>query len=587
MGLSEKTVAEFRSIHPHHVAVNMTFAHSCTRKVLFAAVLVLACAQGEKRESMAGNSAYGGTLVIATATEADALLPPIIMSTIGKQVADMLFDPLVMVNDDLHTVGDKGYSPRLADRWEWSKDSLSLAFHLDPRARWQDGRRVVAADVKFTFDLIRNPATASFIATSLTNIDSVTVRDSSTAVVWYHTRSPEQFFVTVYNLVPIPQHVYGNIKPEELKRSTAAHAPIGSGRFRLVSWVPNATLEVIADTTSFRGRPTLDRIIWSTRLDPNAAMASVLSGETDFFDVLRGDAIKQIATAKDAVPVRRPSSTVTYLAFRTRLDAKEQRPHSILGDRNVRRALTMAIDRPSLTRNLVDTLGLVAVSPYPRSMAVTDTTLKQIPFDVEGARKLLEAAGWRDSNGDGVREKDGKPLVITITTPSSSTARMRAAVLLQDMMKQIGVKLNVATIEGNAMQATVRAGNFEMALLTTEADPSPSGLTQNWGSHAALTGEGFNVSMYINPAFDATIDSARREFDASTAKKLYNRAAQMLLEDAPAVWLYETLGVGAMNKRIRPAAMRADFWWAHLDEWGIEPSMAIARDRIGLREDKP
>lgn len=562
----------------------MTTTRSCT--ALLAAALLAACGSGDKGGSTTGKPAFGGTLVIATAAEADALLPPLVMTTTGKAAADMLFEPLAMVNDDLNTVGDKGFTPRLADKWEWSNDSLSIAFHLDPRAKWQDGKPVVAADVKYTFDVIHNPATASFVATSLTNIDSVTVRDTSTAVVWYHARSPEQFFATVYNLVPIPQHVYGSTKPEELKESPAAKHPVGNGRFKFVRWVPNATLELMADTTSFRGRPTLDRIIFSTRLDPNAAMASVLSGESDFIEILRGDAIKQIETAKDAVPVRRPATDLIYLAFRTRVDAKGKTPHPVLGDRQVRRALTMAIDRAALTRNVLDTLGTPAIGPFPRGMAITDTTVRQIAYDLEGARKTLDAAGWKDSNGDGIREKNGKALEITITTPSSSTVRMRAATILQDMLKQVGAKVNIATIESNAMQTTVRGGNFDIAIITTGVDPTPSGLTQNWGSHAALTGEGYNISMYMNPTFDATVDSAQKEFDPAKAKTLYNRAVQILLDDAPGAWLMEPAGTGAINNRIRPAAMRADFWWAHLDEWGIDPSMAIARDKIGLRDAK-
>lgn len=562
----------------------MISARSCG--ALLAAALLAACGSSDKGASNSEKPAFGGTLVVATAAEADALLPPLIMSTSGKAVSDMIFEPLVMVNDDLNTLGDKGYSPRLADKWEWSSDSLSIAFHLDPRAKWQDGKPVVAADVKYTFDVIHNPATESFVATSLTNIDSVTVRDSSTAVVWYHARSPEQFFQTVYNLVPIPEHVYGSIKPEELKQSPAARAPVGSGRFKFVRWVPNATLEIMADTTSFRGRPRLDRIIFSTRLDPNAAMASVLSGESDFIEVLRGDALKQIATAKDAVPVKRPSMDESYLVFRTRTGKKGDKPHPILGDREVRRALTMAIDRTAMTRNLLDSLGIPAIGPYPRAMAVTDTMVKEIAYDVDGARKTLDAAGWKDSNGDGVREKNGKPLEISIATPTSSTVRMRAATLLQDMLKQVGAKVNIANVENNAMQTTIRSGNFDMVLIATSVDPSPTGLTQNWGTHAARTGEGFNISMYMNPVLDATIDSAQKEFDRAKAKALYNRAVQILLDDAPAVWLYEAVGTGAINKRIRPAAMRADFWWAHLDEWGIDPSMAIARDKIGLREAK-
>ncbi len=561
----------------------MSIARYCVTAGITLAII--ACGTGDTK-SASGGKAFGGTLVIASGADADALLPPFISGTTGKSISDMLYEPLAMIDDQLDTMGDKGFAPRLADRWEWAKDSLSIAFHIDPRAKWQDGKRVVAADVKYTFDLIKNPATASYVATSLSNVDSVTTPDSSTAVVWFHSRSPEQFYQIVYNLQAIPQHIYASIKPEELKQSPQAKAPVGNGKFRFVRWVPNATLELMADTNSWRGRPKLDRIIWSTRSDPNAAMASVLSGESDFIEVLRGDAIKQIASAKDASPVKRPAMDISFMVFRTRTGAKGEKPHPVLGDRNVRRALTMAVDRAALTRNLLDSLGLPAIGPLPRHMAASDSTIAQLPFNVDSARKLLDAAGWKDANGDGIREKNGKALEFAITAPTSSTLRMRSATLIQEMMKQVGAKVDIASVENNAMTTAFRSGKFDAVFLTSSADPTPSGLTQYWGSTAAKTGQGLNLSMYMNPVLDATIDSAQKSFEPRTAKALYRRAAEILINDAPAIWLYEPTGSGAINKRIRPAPMRADSWWAHLDEWTIDPSMALPRDKIGLREAK-
>ncbi|MEO7963679.1 MAG: peptide ABC transporter substrate-binding protein [Gemmatimonadaceae bacterium] len=554
--------------------------------ILASCSAIVACGSGDKR-SDANAPQVGGTLVIASGYDADALLPPIIISAGGKAAADMLFEQLAMIDDELHFIGDKTFTPRLSDRWEWSKDSLSIAFHIDPRAKWQDGKPVVAADVKFTFDLIRNPAAASIIASSLTNVDSVSVRDSSVAVAWFHARTPDQFYEVAYNLIPIPQHVYGGIKAEDLKNSPAANAPIGNGRFRFVRWEKNSTLELVADTTSWRGRPKLDRLIWTIRSDPNAAMASVLSGESDFIEVLRGDAIKQIAASTVARAVIRPAFDMTTLVFHVRGGAKGEQPHAVLGDRDVRRALAMAVDRVALTRNLLDTLGLPAIGPLPRHVSASDSTVPQIPFDVEGARKLLDAAGWKDANGDGIREKKGKPLQFSVMTPSSSTVRVRAATLLQSMWKEVGAKVDIAAIEGNTMQGTVRSGKFDAALINSTSDPVPAGLSQNWGSDAARTGKGFNIAMYMNPKFDATLDSAQREFDQSKANKYYRNASEILINDAPAIFLFEPTGTGAINKRIRPAPMRADFWWAHLDEWTIDPAMALPRDKIGLRQAKP
>jgi ABC-type transport system substrate-binding protein len=119
------------------------------------------------------------------------------------------------------------------------------------------------------------------------------------------------------------------------------------------------------------------------------------------------------------------------------------------------------------------------------------------------------------------------------------------------------------------------------------SDPSRGSLAQDWGSEAALSGDGANFSMYMNPTLDAVLDSATGTFDIAKARGHYRRALEILIADAPAVWLYEAKGSGAIHRRVITKPMRADAWWAHLDEWSIDPTMAIARDSIGLRAIAP
>lgn len=142
-------------------------------------LMVLGCAPQRPAVSHA-------SLVVSMAADPDLLLPPFVTTTQGMEVSDLIFERLAEPDSMLNTVGDSGYTPRLADRWTWSPDSLSIAFHIDPRARWEDGRRVVAADVRYSFDVYLAGAAANIVTAQLPGIDSATVRDSSTAVVWFH-----------------------------------------------------------------------------------------------------------------------------------------------------------------------------------------------------------------------------------------------------------------------------------------------------------------------------------------------------------------------------------------------------------------
>src|SRR5688500_7680307 len=122
-------------------------------------------------------------------------------------VFDQIFDRLAEIGDSLNVVGDAGFKPRLARRWTWARDSLSIAFTIDSTARWHDGRPVRAEDVRFTFELYTDPTTGAHLAPSLGNIDSVSVTDSLTAVFWFKRRATQQFFDATYHMKVLPRHL--------------------------------------------------------------------------------------------------------------------------------------------------------------------------------------------------------------------------------------------------------------------------------------------------------------------------------------------------------------------------------------------
>src|SRR5665213_48850 len=160
------------------------------------------------------------TLVIATPADADNLIPPLVTTVQGKQAIDQIYDYLAAPVDPVRTFGDAGFRPELARTWKWSLDSLSIAFELNPLARWHDGAPVRASDVRFSYALFTDTVVNSPHASDFQGIDSVTVRDSLTAVVWWHHRTPEQFFQIAYNLAIMPEHLLGKLPRASLSSST-------------------------------------------------------------------------------------------------------------------------------------------------------------------------------------------------------------------------------------------------------------------------------------------------------------------------------------------------------------------------------
>jgi peptide/nickel transport system substrate-binding protein len=552
------------------------WARPIARTLTLAFAVLLAGCAGERR---AGSG--GGTLVVSTASDADNLFPPLIVSSQGRQVAEQIFEPLADIGDSLNVFGDAGFIPRLADSWDWAPDSLSITFHMNPRARWHDGKPVRARDVQFTISLCKNPALAAPIAPLLSNIDSVTVSDSLTPVFWFRTRSAQQFYDAATVALIVPEHIYGAIPIDGLASSDVLRHPIGSGRFRFRRWVPNATIEIVSNKDHYRSPARLDRVIWTIAPgDFGAASTRFLAGEADFFGGVRAEMLPQIVRSPNLRLIEYPGFKFGYMVFNMRDPDHPEQPHPLFRSVALRRALTMAVDRASLVRNVFDSLAIPSIGPTVRAMNTTDTTIAQIPYDRDRSAQLLDSLGWRVAS-NGVRSRDGRELAFTIMVPSSSKDREKLAVLMQDQFKRVGVRVRILSVEPSVFERQQYAHAFDAAIEAWLADPSPGGIRESWGSDAAHAEGSKNYGNYANAIFDSRVDSALSAPSRPGARVLYSRAFQTLISDAPAIWLFEPRNMVGVQRRIHVAALRADSWWAHLADWYVPADAQIDRDHSG------
>lgn len=555
----------------------MRLVMSRTLSALLATSL-LACSDSPDgpRASSDETPTNGGTFIVASAGEPDVIFPALAQTQQGRHISDQVFDRLAEIGDSLNTVGDAGFEPRLARRWEWAADSLSIAFDLDPRARWHDGRPVRATDVRFSWAVSVDQKVGSPLAGLLANVDSVHVRDSLTAVVWYKTQTPEQFFDFVYQVPIVPEHVYGAVPREGLRTSDIARRPIGSGRFRFAKWDAGQRLELIADTANYRGRARLDRVVYVMSQDFDASLTRLLAKEADYMENVLPDHVARLRADSALRVVRYPGLQTIHVSFNQR---KNGAPHPIFSDRTVRLALSMTVDRQAMLRNVFDTLGTLAVGPLPRAHPLADAALRIPSFDTVRAGQLLDSAGWRRGT-DGVRTRNGRPFAFSILVPSSSKARSNYAVLLQEAFQRAGAKVTIESVDFPTFFQRSN-GQYDLAITGIGVDPSPSTLRQYWT--AATAGKaGGNTGSYTNPAFESQLDSALNARDPARMRATVGRAMQQLADDAPAIWLYDVLTMAAGHKRIRPAVMRADAWWADLADWWIPDAEKLPRDMLGV-----
>ena len=529
-------------------------------------VLLVACSPD--RGTHAAKGPIGGTIVLSSAADADILLPPLTLTLLGKQIVDQIFDNLADIGPSLNTVGDAGFTPRLSDRWSWAPDSMSVSFHINPKARWHDGASVSAEDVRYTFQLVKDTSLASPLSSNLDNVDSVSVVDSLTARVWFHQRTPDSFFKAASPVAILPSHLLKKTSAAALRESAFATAPVGSGRFRFAAWDHGARIALKADSTNYRGRPNADNVIWLISADYPAAALRFLGGDADFLDVVKPELISQVKAKGRDVIVSPGSLDYGYVAFNLR-DARNSGPHPVFGDRETRRALVMAIDRSAVVRSVFDTLGLVAHGPATRILATSDTTIG-LPYDPQRSSLTLDSLGWRRGAG-GMRLRGKTPLAFALIVPSSSPIRNRIAVLLQEQWRKAGANVRIEPLEVNTFGSRMDSRKFEALLNAWHIDPTPSSVREEWASSEIRPG-GYNATSYRSPEFDAVIDSAIKEMNPDLSAALYRRSYRILTEDAPAMWLYELRNAQGISKRIHATGIRPDAWWANLADWSVVES---------------
>lgn len=536
---------------------------------------IAACGGGSDVKPSAAADSPGGTVVISTPAEPDNLIPPITNTLSGRQIEDLVFEHLAEISPELNTIGDKGFTPSLAKSWTWSADSLSIAFRLDSTSRWHDGAPVTAKDVAFSFALYTDKKTASPTAPLLANIDSVRATDTHTAVAYFHARKPEQFFDLVYQLYILPEHALAAVDRSKLASSPLATMPVGSGPFRVSRWVPKQLLELAVDTTGGRRRAQLDRVLFTVSPDPLTAFARVATGEADLYEAVRPDKVADVAKNPQLRLVLMPSLDYNFLTFNL-VDPVKGGAHPIFGDRNVRRALTMATDRRGIVANIYDSLAVQGRGPFSSSLASNDPSLKPLPYDVDSANVILDAAGWV-RGADSLRRKNGKVLGFSIAVPSTSVPRMRAAVLLQEQFRRVGADVKVESSDMGGFGGKFFGRKFDAAIAAWAPDPNTGGVRDTWTSAGAAEG-GNNPGAYRNPAFDAQVDTAMAAFDPAMMRSHFASAWRIIADDAPAIWLAEPRRTMAIHSRIITTGMRPDSWWAGIAKWRIPADKRIARD---------
>ena len=496
------------------------------------------------------------------------MLPPLVYETVGRDIGDLIFERLADLKAGGSPVDTAAFTPRLASRWE-RLDSLTWRFHLRPEARWHDGSPVTAADVRFSFDAFADSILDAPARLSLANRVRVEVEDDRTVLIRFAESSPEQLYDATFHVRVIPAHIWAGIPREAWAADTNPARVIGSGPYRLRAWKRGQHAVLEADTAGSR-KPHLTRLIWRFTGNPDAALNLVLSGEADLLETLgspqnaarfEGDTLFELRSY--------PSAMFGFLAFR--VADHQGKPHHLLGAREVRRALSIAVDRATVAKGLFGPGSDAPNGPMSRLLWINSANVTVLPYDSAAASRLLDSIGWKRGSG-AWRTKQGRTLAFDILVPSSSGVRRQAAVMLQESWRKLGAKVSVSAVDFPVFQERIAGGRFDSYIGAYLDQPSARGLSDAWTRKGW---KGANYSRYANPAFDALLERAERTAEPAAAKTLYREALDTLNADAPALFLYAPSSVAAVRRNLRRVHINPYSWISEIPEWQASGPVAL------------
>ncbi len=483
----------------------------------------------------------GGTLIDAMTGEPSGLIAMIAGESAASAIAGNIFNSLLKYDKNLELEGE------LAKSWEVSTDQKIITFHLKPEMKWADGAPLTSADVLFTWQLVTDDKTRTPYGADYKLVVKAEAPDALTFRVTY----PQPYapaLDTWAGLHILPQHI---LQGQDINTTAFARKPVGSHYYKLESWQNGERISLARNPSATQGQARINRLVSRFIPDNAAQFLELLADNIDSMNLdpikyarifpARPDLTKKIALYKEL------GNNYTYLGFNLK-----RKPFD---DVRVRQAINYAIDKQELIDGVLLGLGEPVASPYKPGTRWSSPDLHPYPYDPQKAISLLKQAGFEDHDGDGILDRDGKPLAFEMVT-NQNKQRELSAVLIQRRLKEIGIDSKIRVLEwASFVGRYIKTGDFDVVVLgwSLSLDPDQFNI---WHSSQQAPGQ-FNFIGYSNPRVDKLLEQGRLELDPDKRMQIYHEFAQILLEDSPIVYLYAGYGLPAIHKRVKGIANSA------------------------------
>ena len=569
-------------------------------RLIFPLLLTVAC--GDRTEvkvadvkstlskEEAGKPVTGDWLVLHSLSDPEQLNPLTSSDAASSEVTGFIFEALI--TRDPRTLE---LIPSIAEaRPEISQDKLIYTFKIRKDARFQDGRPITGEDVLFSVKAIKCPfVNAPFLRVYFNSlvdaelIDPYTIRFftkepyfknesvlGGVIILPRHHYDPENLLqrVTVKALAEDPAKLPAEVKRfgEQFNKNYNRN-PLGSGPYKFNGWKTGSEIELVRNPNYWGygkegiDQPRLDRLKFRVVNNMDAALNRLKSGSLDFIEALQPvQAVRGTSSNRFNQEFRKYeyySPSYTYLGWNNE--------HPIFRDKKVRQAMTYFTDRKLIVKSVLFGLGEVVDSHIYLFRPEYDKSLVGYPYDPQKAIALLAEAGWKDTDGDGVLDKeiDGKriSLKFEIKVNSGNALRKSVALVLLDELKKHGIAASVREIDWTIFLNDVKNHQFDAVVLGWGMPTDEPDAYQVWHSSQAAN-KGSNAISYKNARVDEILETYRREFDAQKRVEMYKEFQQILHEEQPYTFLFVRKQISAVHRRFQdveifPAGLRPIDWW--------------------------
>ncbi len=488
-----------------------------------------------------------------------AILNPYLASqTVASEVRSLVVEGLLGLDPEGNSLPELATRVPTVDNGGVSADGLLLRYQLRDDILWSDGTPFTCDDVLFTYEAVIHPDSGAVRRTGWDRIESVTCEDDYNVTIQF-----AEFYAPFLGLfyAIMPRHATGD--PANMTRWIYNWHLMGTGPFRQTEWVSgdHIVLEANPHYREYPDKPMVDQIVVRIVPSREVGKALTLSGEIHILRDLTEADTPEFQDRTDVQVQGRPSSRTERLLLNLadpELDATPDplnNPHPLLGDRRVRQALNLGIDKQGIVNDLL--FGATHVATSEIGMGWAACSIPSSPYDPDAARALLSEAGFEDLDEDGIREcqdclfaAQGDPLRLKIQTTSGNQLREDVQVLLIEMMAEIGVELYIenvpsAQLFGSWSSGAFRKhGKFDILMYTTTDSIDPHSHMEAYFHSSRMptadnNGVGNNYSRWVNLEADQRLEEAGATPDTAVRAQAYQRVCELIDADLPHIYLYD------------------------------------------------